>query len=114
MSKNSAKFCDKLCLEIEIGFGYHRVILKTIVGRVCIPIDPNKAEQFDPMSVPTITQLTSEIDKFAQEEKEKNVSKDYKKTSLREPVKIFEEFLSKLGETWRGKLIESSDAQMNF
>ena len=86
----------------------------TIIGRVCIPIDPNKAEQFDPMSVPTITQLTSEIDKFAQEEKEKNVSKDYKKTSLREPVKIFEEFLSKLGETWRGKLIESSDAQMNF
>ena len=96
------------------SFGYHRIILKTIIGRVCIPIDPNKAEQFDPMSVPTITQLTSEIDKFAQEEKEKNVSKDYKKTSLREPVKIFEEFLSKLGETWRGKLIESSDAQMNF
>ena len=84
------------------------------LGRVCIPIDPEKAEFFDPETVPTISQLTSEIDKFAQEEKEKTVSKDYKKTSLREPVKIFEEFLSKLGETWKGKLIESSDTQMNF
>ena len=73
-----------------------------------------KAESFDPESVPTITQLTSEIDKFAQEEREKTVSKDYKKTSMREPVKIFEEFLSKLGETWKGKLIENSDAQMDF
>ena len=81
---------------------------------MCIPIDPTKAELFDPLLVPTISQLTAEIDKFAQEEKEKTVSKDYKKTSLREPVKIFEEFLSKLGETWRGKLIETSDAQMNF
>jgi len=83
-------------------------------GKVCIPIDPMKAESFDPESVPTITQLTAEIDKFAQEEREKTVSKDYKKTSLREPVKIFEEFLSKLGETWKGKLIENSDAQMDF
>ena len=85
-----------------------------LAGRVCIPIDPAKADTFDPEAVPTITQLTSEIDRFAQEEKEKTVSKDYKKTSLREPVKIFEEFLSKLAETWKGKLIESSDTQMNF
>ena len=112
MRKNSDKFCG-FCNNSERGLDATYYSL-TIIGRVCIPIDPNKAEQFDPMSVPTITQLTSEIDKFAQEEKEKNVSKDYKKTSLREPVKIFEEFLSKLGETWRGKLIESSDAKMNF
>ena len=69
---------------------------------------------FDPLAVPTISQLASEIDKFAQEEREKTVSKDYKKTSLREPMKIFEEFLSKLSETWKGKLIEASDAEMNF
>ena len=40
------------------------------LGRVCIPIDPAKAESFDPETVPTISQLTAEIDKFAQEEKE--------------------------------------------
>jgi hypothetical protein len=42
------------------------------------------------------------------------VTKDYKKTSLREPMKVFEQFLSGLAETWKGKLIEKSDAEMTF
>ena len=83
-------------------------------GRVCVPIDPTKVDQFDPMTVPTISQLTDEIDQFAKEAGSKVVSKDYKKTSLREPMKIFEEFLSKLSETWKGKLIEKSDATLAF
>ena len=66
------------------------------------------------MTVPTILQLTDEIDRFEKEEKDKNVSKDYKKTSLREPMKVFDEFLSKLSENWRGKLMEKSDASKNF
>ena len=51
---------------------------------------------------------------FAKEESNKSVSKDYKKTSLREPMKVFEQFLSGLAETWKGKLIEKSDAEMTF
>ena len=34
----------------------------TFSGRVCVPIDPAKVDQFNPMTVPTITQLTDEID----------------------------------------------------
>ncbi len=33
---------------------------------------------------------------FAKDESGKTVSKDYKKTSLREPMKVFEQFLSGL------------------
>jgi hypothetical protein len=33
------------------------------LGRVCVPIDASKVDSFDPMIVPTITQLTDEIDK---------------------------------------------------
>ena len=43
----------------------------------------------------------------------KNV-KAYKMTSLREPVSIFEEFLSGLSSEWKGKLIEKSDQKMEF
>ena len=82
-------------------------------GRICVPLDPFKIDSFDPTAVPTITQLTDEIDKFAKEEN-KVISKDYKKTSLKEPMKIFDEFLSKLGETWKGKLIQQSDEKMEF
>lgn len=88
--------------------------LDFVLGRVCVPIDPAKAEQFDPLKVPTISQLADEIDKFSKEESNKNISKDYKKTSLREPMKVFDEFLSKLSETWKGKRMEVSDAAMEF
>ncbi len=85
-----------------------------LIGRVCIPIDPSKVENFEPEQVPTISQLTDEIDQFAREETAKNVSKDYKKTALREPIKIFEEFLSGLAETWKGKQMEASNASVDF
>merc|ERR1712223_1235439 len=106
-------------LDINVSKGLNHLLKSPFcvhpkTGRVCIPFNPKKVDDFNPEHVPTVNQLIDEIDKFAQEEREKTVSKDYKKTSLREPVKIFEEFLSKLGETWKGKLIENSDAQMDF
>lgn len=31
-------------------------------GRVCVPMDPQQAESFDPMTVPTVAQLLNELD----------------------------------------------------
>lgn len=31
-------------------------------GRVCVPIDSRNPENFDPMAVPTVTELLAEID----------------------------------------------------
>ncbi|KAJ5111252.1 hypothetical protein N7532_001787 [Penicillium argentinense] len=33
-------------------------------GRICVPIDPRKAEEFDPLSVPTVMELLTEIDAY--------------------------------------------------
>lgn len=33
-------------------------------GRVCVPIDGRKVDEFDPLSVPTVTELLSEIDAY--------------------------------------------------
>ncbi|KAG1869972.1 prim-pol domain-containing protein [Suillus subluteus] len=32
-------------------------------GRVCVPVDPNRVENFDPNAVPTVMQLLQELDK---------------------------------------------------
>uniref|UniRef100_A0A7C8Z9M6 DNA primase DnaG n=1 Tax=Opuntia streptacantha TaxID=393608 RepID=A0A7C8Z9M6_OPUST len=32
-------------------------------GRVCVPIDPNRCDEFDPTSVPTLSQLLDELNK---------------------------------------------------
>jgi len=39
---------------------------------------------------------------------DKHRMKDYKKTSMWKGIVVFEEFLHKLEETWKGKRLESS------
>ena len=35
-------------------------------GRVCVPVDQNKCEDFDPFKVPTVRSLAAQIDQFDQ------------------------------------------------
>lgn len=43
------------------------MVLTEVVGRVCVPIDSRKPEDFDPMAVPTVTELLAEIDAWEKE-----------------------------------------------
>ena len=89
-------------------------------GRVCVPIDARKAEQFDPLSVPTVTTLLAEIDAWdakhasseggggeAAVEGEGSVPnesdargvrrlQDYEKTSLKPYIEYFRSFIAGL------------------
>ena len=37
-------------------------------GRVCVPVDPERIEEFDPERVPTVTQLLHELDTIKSDE----------------------------------------------
>lgn len=77
-------------------------------GRVCVPIDVKKVEEFDPFAVPTLSQLMDELDAYNESEnsneedesnegdsrRKKKVSFDWQKTSLNESFGYFQkEFL---------------------
>ncbi|KAF2661740.1 prim-pol domain-containing protein [Lophiostoma macrostomum CBS 122681] len=64
-------------------------------GRVCVPIDTRRVEEFDPLGVPTVTQLLQEIDEWRGEEGEKKVP-DWDKTSLKPYVDFFRGFVASL------------------
>merc|ERR1711973_355131 len=99
-------------LDIAVSKGMNHLLKAPFVihpktGRVCVPFRVAKVDSFDPEKVPTVLQLEEES------EVKKNV-KAYKMTSMREPVSIFEEFLSGLASERKGELIAQSDAKMEI
>ncbi|XP_023341373.1 DNA primase small subunit [Eurytemora carolleeae] len=107
-------------LDIAVSKGMNHLLKAPFcvhpkTGRVCVPFDPSKAEQFNPDEVPTISTLLDEIDEFSKDASEAGKKmKDYKKTSLKESINIFEEFLSTMSKNWKGELIAQSDEAMDF
>lgn len=72
-------------------------------GRVCVPIDTRVVEEFDPLGVPTVTQLLSEIDEWSRAnagamETDDAAKKmpDWEKTRLRPYVEFFRGFVTGL------------------
>ncbi|MCJ1351703.1 MAG: hypothetical protein MMC33_001687 [Icmadophila ericetorum] len=77
-------------------------------GRVCVPIDPKKLEKFNPLGVPTVTELLEEIDEWdaakggeeedgeGMEDGEEKKIQDYEKTSLKPYVEFFKVHVASL------------------
>ncbi|MCJ1322880.1 hypothetical protein MMC15_008230 [Xylographa vitiligo] len=85
-------------------------------GRVCVPIDTTRLEKFDPLGVPTVTELLGEIDEWdagkgKEEEGEADGKRlqDYEKTSLRPYVEYFKSYVADLLRDERGVKRERDD-----
>jgi DNA primase small subunit len=70
-------------------------------GRVCVPIDVRRLEEFDPFAVPTITQLLNEIDDWDQknqglDDEERAKVQDWQKTGLKPYVEYFRGYVAGL------------------
>mmetsp|Transcript_11316 Transcript_11316/g.12631 ORF Transcript_11316/g.12631 Transcript_11316/m.12631 type:complete len:444 (+) Transcript_11316:94-1425(+) len=68
-------------------------------GRVCVPIDVNNVESFDPFQVPTLPQLMDELDEYESKGCDDAPSAEWEKTSLKSIYQSFKtEFLEPM---WR-------------
>jgi len=68
-------------------------------GRVCVPIDTRVVDDFDPLGVPTVTQLLQEIDAWeGGDAAGKTTVQDWEKTSLKPYVDHFRRFVAALME----------------
>lgn len=107
-------------LDVNVSKGVNHLLKSPFcvhpkTGRVCVPIDPKKIDDFDPMAVPTISEILEELNSVEKEDSNKK-TKEFNKTSLKECIQVFERFVKKLEETWKGKgrMIEQSDMTMEF
>ncbi|XP_038642524.1 DNA primase small subunit isoform X2 [Scyliorhinus canicula] len=118
-------------LDVNVSKGINHLLKSPFsvhpkTGRISVPIDVKNLETFDPFSVPTVSSLCTELDRKAKEEQEnthtengegpevKRRIRDYKKTSLLGPVKIFEQFIEKMEQSQKGQLLEHSDRGGDF
>lgn len=73
-------------------------------GRVCVPIEVDNIDRFDPFQVPTLAQLMKELDEYnGKNDKNENIRYEWEKTSLKEPFERFQKiFLVPLLNKERG------------
>lgn len=77
-------------------------------GRVCLPINPTDADDFDPFAVPTLRQLCAQIDSYDGPAE----TADLEKTDMRKALEIFDEaFMHEMKSTNRRELREKTDKQ---
>lgn len=92
-------------LDIEVSKHLNHLLKSPFVvhpgtGRVCVPIDTRNLEDFDPLGVPTVTELLGEIDEWTVPEDETTAKsiQDWEKTSLKPYVEYFRSFVLALNK----------------
>jgi len=120
-------------LDVNVSTGVNHLLKSPFcihpkTGRVCVPIDPTKVDEFSPESAPIITDIINDLDKVKEESRAEDMevdvddkentatsapakrrARDYNRTRLRPAIIIFEDFLDKLSASWKGKQLEESD-----
>lgn len=92
-------------LDIEVSKKLNHLLKSPFVvhpgtGRVCVPLDTKHLEDFDPLGVPTVTQLLNEIDTWQDHveeiEQTSKMLQDWEKTSLKPYINHFRSFVLNL------------------
>ncbi|KAM4795222.1 DNA primase small subunit [Rhinophrynus dorsalis] len=117
-------------LDVNVSKGLNHLLKSPFsvhpkTGRISVPIDFKKVDQFDPFAVPTISLICSELDNVGKKEDDqdspsdgepelKRRTRDYKRTSLAPYIRIFDQFLDKLDQSRKGELLSKSDLKKDF
>lgn len=87
-------------LDIEVSKKLNHLLKSPFVvhpgtGRVCVPIDTARLDEFDPMAVPTVQELRAEIDSWVGGggEQGEKAPADWEKTSLKPYIEYFRSFV---------------------
>jgi DNA primase small subunit len=83
-------------------------------GRVCIPIDPDRAHEFDPEAVPHVGELLVELDNAPAADSGGKIPEDYERTSLKPYVEMLERHAKAIMADVRGARRPVKEETMEF
>ncbi|KAB7499813.1 DNA primase small subunit [Armadillidium nasatum] len=101
-------------LDINVSKGINHLLKSPFsihpkTGRVCVPFNASDAYAFNPLRVPTISDLIEEVGEFDKTRTGEAVKiTDYKKTSMKSSIFVFEKFLSGLSKENAARRLEEN------
>ncbi|XP_065920696.1 DNA primase small subunit-like [Dysidea avara] len=114
-------------LDINVSKGLNHLLKSPFcvhpkTGRVCVPIDIDKADNFNPFEAPTISLLRSQVDEVYQASEDeasqassaKNPRKVAESTSLKPALDTFSKFVKQLSISNNAIKRENADKSLEF
>ncbi|XP_064110428.1 DNA primase small subunit-like [Macrobrachium nipponense] len=108
-------------LDIHVTKGLNHLLKSPFcvhpkTGRVCVCFDPLKADDFNPLDVPHLGQLEKEVSEYdaKHNDTERSAVAEYKKTSMKQSMTVFESFLNRLGGENATRRLEEKDMEKTF
>jgi len=119
-------------LDVNVSIGINHLLKSPFcvhpkTGRVCVPIDAEKVDEFDPFTVPTISELCHEIERLEKTDDDNTITDEnqpptpkkrsclFRKTRLAEYMEVFDSFLKELSTNGqKEKKILKSDNKKDF
>ena len=102
-------------LDVNVSKGMNHLLKAPFcvhpkTGRVCVPIEVERAEEFDPLGVPTVDELEAELNAAGTdaggEGGEEGGKKGWERTSLKEYIDIFRKFVHTLQDDVRKERLQ--------
>ena len=105
-------------LDVNVSKGVNHLLKSPFsvhpkTGRISVPIDMNRIDDFDPFKVPNISQICDEVDEFDKRNTNSQLE-EYEKTSIRSSVVRLSKFINELVNDNKQLRNKQSDETLEF
>ncbi len=90
-------------LDVHVTTGVNHLLKSPFcahpkTGFICVPFEPSRLDEFDPMSVPKLSELVAQLNasKLSSENGEEKHLLAYKHTALKPAIEVFERFVNRV------------------
>ncbi|KAJ3161434.1 primase, DNA, polypeptide 1 (49kDa) [Geranomyces michiganensis] len=97
-------------LDANVSIGINHLLKSPFcvhpkTGKVCVPIDPLKCREFNPLAVPTLQGIVGELNTNAkQDTSEGDTEEDFERTALNAHIQTFRKFLHGIAQETKSRL----------
>ncbi|KAJ3157070.1 primase, DNA, polypeptide 1 (49kDa) [Geranomyces variabilis] len=96
-------------LDANVSIGINHLLKSPFcvhpkTGKVCVPIDPTRCSDFNPLTVPTLQGIIGELNTNAKQNSDEGAEEDFERTALNAHIQTFRKFLHGIAQETKARL----------